>query len=58
MIKIEEIARPPKKGRPRIEDIGKSIEATKPWLKLKMSRTTWYRREAEKRSTAFTSTER
>ena len=58
VIKLEEIHRPPKKGRPRIEDRAKTNEAKKPWLKLKMSRTTWYRREAEKRSTAFTSTER
>ena len=41
-----------KKGRPRIEDIDKSLEATKPWLALKMSRTTWYRRQAEKRVAA------
>jgi hypothetical protein len=42
--------RPPaKKGRPRIEDSDKTIEARKPWLKLEMSRRTWYRRQAEKR---------
>ena len=39
----------PKKGRPRIEDRAKTIEARKPWLKLEMSRRTWYRRQAEKR---------
>jgi hypothetical protein len=39
-----------KKGRPRIEDRAKTIEAKKPWLKLEMSRRTWYRRQAEKRS--------
>jgi hypothetical protein len=39
----------PKKGRPRIEDRAKTIEARKPWLKLGMSRRTWYRRQAEKR---------
>ena len=38
-----------KKGRPRIEDRAKTIEAKKPWLKLNMSRRTWYRRQAEKR---------
>jgi hypothetical protein len=38
-----------KTGRPRIEDISKTIEARKPWLKLEMSRRTWYRRQAEKR---------
>jgi hypothetical protein len=41
----------PKKGRPRIEDRAKTIEARAPWLKLGMSRRTWYRRQAEKRST-------
>jgi hypothetical protein len=38
-----------KTGRPRIEDRAKTIEAKKPWLKLEMSRRTWYRRQAEKR---------
>jgi hypothetical protein len=41
-----------KTGRPRIEDIGRTNEAKKPWLKLGMSRTTWYRRQAEKREKA------
>jgi hypothetical protein len=41
---------PPKKGRPRIEDRARTIEAKKPWLKLEMSRRTWYRREAERRA--------
>jgi hypothetical protein len=41
--------RRPKKGRPRIEDRAKTIEAKKPWLTLEMSRRTWYRRQAEKR---------
>ena len=27
----------------------RTIEAKKPWLKLGMSRRTWYRRQAEKR---------
>ena len=49
MIKIEEIQRPPKKGRPRIEDQANSIEARKPWVALGMSRRTWYSRQAEKR---------
>jgi hypothetical protein len=39
-----------KKGRPRIEDRARTIEAKKPWLKLEMSRRTWYRRQAEKRA--------
>jgi hypothetical protein len=38
-----------KKGRPRIEDRANTIEARKPWLKVEMSRRTWYRRQAEKR---------
>jgi hypothetical protein len=41
--------RVPKKGRPRIEDRANTIEARKPWLKLEMSRRTWYRRQAERR---------
>jgi hypothetical protein len=36
-------------GGPRIEDRSKTNEAKKPWLKLGMSRRTWYRRQAEKR---------
>ena len=44
-----EMRRLPKKGRPRIEDRANTIEARKPWLKLSMSRRTWYRRQAEKR---------
>ena len=39
-----------KTGRPRIEDRAKTIEARAPWLKLGMSRRTWYRRQAEKRA--------
>jgi hypothetical protein len=38
-----------KTGRPRIEDRARSIEARKPWLKLNMSRRTWYRHQAEQR---------
>ena len=41
-----------KPGRPRIEDRARTIEAKKPWLKLEMSRRTWYRRQAERRSSA------
>ena len=40
---------PRKTGRPRIEDRARTIEAKKPWLKLGMSRRTWYRRQAEQR---------
>ena len=42
--------RPRKTGRPRIEDRAYTIEARKPWLKLGMSRRTWYRRQAERRA--------
>jgi hypothetical protein len=38
-----------KTGRPRIEERHLTNEVRKPWLKLNMSRTTWYRRQAEKR---------
>jgi hypothetical protein len=41
-----------KTGRPRIEDIGKTNEARKPWLKAGMSRRTWYSRQKEKRAKA------
>jgi hypothetical protein len=43
---------PRKVGRPRIEDAGKTIEAKKPWLKLGMSRRTWYYRQRKKREKA------
>jgi hypothetical protein len=38
-----------RKGRPWIEDRAKTIEVRKPWLKLEMSRRTWYWRRAELR---------
>jgi hypothetical protein len=38
-----------KPGRPLFKDRGRTLEATKPWLKLEMSRRTWYRRQAEQR---------
>lgn len=36
-------------GRPRVEDIGKTLSDTKPWLAAKppMSRATFYRRQKE-----------
>jgi hypothetical protein len=37
-----------KKGRPRIGEEQVTLEAEKPWLKLGLSRRTWYRRQAEK----------
>ena len=46
----KEAGRQPKKrrtGRPRIEDKEKTIEAQKPWVKIGMSRRTWYRRKAK-----------
>jgi hypothetical protein len=43
------MTQPLKTGRPRIEDRHKTNEARKPWLKLEMSRRTWYRRQAEER---------
>ncbi len=39
-----------KVGRPRIEDVGKTLRSTKPWAALGMSRSTWYSRQAENRS--------
>lgn len=38
-----------KLGRPRVEDKDKTLAATRPWEKLKMSRATWYARQAEQR---------
>ncbi len=37
----------PKKGRPRLEHVADTFEASKPWLALGMSRRTWYRRKKE-----------
>ena len=37
-------------GRPRIEDRDKTLTARKPWEALGMSRATWYKRQAEKRT--------
>lgn len=34
-----------KQGRPRVEDRAKTLVATKPWLLLGMSRSTWYLRQ-------------
>lgn len=41
-------ARKPRRGRPRIEDIDKTLAATRPWEALGMSRRTWYARKKEK----------
>jgi len=37
----------PKRGRPLIEERGKTLAAIKPWQALGMSRATWYRRRAK-----------
>ena len=39
-----------KLGRPFKKDRDKTLTATKPWVALGMSRSAWYRRQAEKRS--------
>lgn len=38
-----------RKGRPRIEDQDKTLEATRPWEREGMSRATWFRRRAEEK---------
>jgi hypothetical protein len=35
-------------GRPRLEDRGKTLTATKPWEAAGMSQRTWFRRQKEK----------
>ena len=39
-----------KAGRPRLEDVKKTLTATKPWAAAGMSRATWYKRQAEKQA--------
>ena len=39
----------PKSGRPRIEDKGKTLSDSKPWLALGMSRSSWYLRRKDGR---------
>jgi hypothetical protein len=36
-------------GRPRLEDKGNTLAATRPWEALGMSRRSWFRREKERR---------
>ena len=36
-----------KRGRPRLEDVAKTLTAVKPWVAAGMSRRTWYRRRSE-----------
>jgi hypothetical protein len=43
---VQSIAKP-KRGRPRIEDKGKTLTATQPWKALGMSRRTWEKRRKE-----------
>lgn len=38
-----------KLGRPRVEDKDKTLEATKPWLALDMSRATWFDRKRKRK---------
>ena len=38
-----------KPGRPRIEDLDKTLEAQEPWVGLGMSKRTWFRRRREQR---------
>lgn len=38
-----------KVGRPRVEDKDKTLEATKPWLALDMSRATWFDRKRKRK---------
>ena len=40
----------PKRGRPRIEDKGKTLTAIQPWKALGMSRRTWEKRRKDKDS--------
>ena len=47
--KMTKIKAAPKKGRPRLEEASQSLKATKPWVKLDMSRATWFRRQLEQR---------
>jgi hypothetical protein len=42
-----------KVGRPLTKDRALTNEARQPWLKLGMSRRTWYRRQAEKRAASI-----
>lgn len=37
----------PKVGRPRVEDRGKTLSDTKPWVAAKMSRASWYRKRSK-----------
>jgi hypothetical protein len=48
-IELQTSGTPLRVGRPRVEDRAKTLEATKPWLALGMSRRTWFaRRKADR----------
>lgn len=49
-----ELAKAPRRGRPRLEDAKHTLKAKKPWAKLHMSRATWYRRQLEQRNAELT----
>jgi hypothetical protein len=38
-----------KRGRPRVEEKGMTLAATRPWEKAGMGRTTWFNRKRERR---------
>jgi hypothetical protein len=38
-----------RRGRPRLELVNETLRARKPWVEKGMSRTTWFRRQREKR---------
>jgi hypothetical protein len=46
---LSKVSTKAKTGRPRIEDKSKTLMATKPWLAMGMSRSTWYLRQREER---------
>lgn len=47
VVKPPERASKAKVGRPRLEDVAKTIEAKSPWKALGMSRASWFRRKAK-----------
>ena len=47
MSMIEEKQEVRKRGRPRLEDREQTLRARMPWVVMGMSRSTWFRRQAE-----------
>ena len=45
MLKFEQAPIEKVKGRPTLERVGLTIEALKPWKDMRMSRSSWYRRQ-------------